>query len=65
MIIAVNVLPKFFDVMISADDLGNNELRLPYENRTVQSSNGKLTDRFAPFEAKVYLAGPEPREEGK
>jgi hypothetical protein len=61
MIIAVNVLPKFYDVTISAADLGNSELRLPYENRTTKASGGKVTDRFAPFEAKVYLSGAEPR----
>ena len=59
MIIAVNVTPKFYDVTLTAGDLGNNELRLPYENRTIRASAGKIVDRFDPFEAKVYLAGPD------
>jgi hypothetical protein len=57
---AVNVLPTFYDVTIEAKELSDARLRLPYENRTKPASRGKFAERFAPFEVKVYLAGPEP-----
>jgi hypothetical protein len=41
--------------------LGEVELRVPRDSRMFKSSDGKITDRFAPFEAKAYLVGPEPR----
>jgi hypothetical protein len=60
MIIAVNVLSKNHQPTIAVQGLGDVELRLPYENRTLKASAGKWSDRFAPYEAKVYLSGREP-----
>jgi hypothetical protein len=59
MILAVNVLPRYFNVTIDVKDLSDGALRLPYENREKAAAGGKFTERFDPFEAKVYLAGPE------
>jgi hypothetical protein len=61
MILAVNVQPKFFDETITVTGLGEVKLRVPRDSRMFTSSDGKISDRFAPFEAKAYVVGPEPR----
>jgi hypothetical protein len=61
MILAVNVQPKYFDETITVAGLGEAELRVPRDARTFKASGGKVIDRFAPFEAKAYLVGAEPR----
>ncbi|MEO6437077.1 MAG: hypothetical protein ABIP55_15140 [Tepidisphaeraceae bacterium] len=61
LIIAVNVGKTPCDATLAIAGLGDAELELPYEHRKKRATGGKLTERFGPFEAKVYLAGPEPR----
>ena len=60
MIIAVNLVHQPLDVTISVQGLGDAELRVPRDGRIVKATGGKLADRFAPFEATVYLVGAEP-----
>jgi hypothetical protein len=61
LIIAVNVGRKPVEATLGVEGLGNSNLRVPLDGREIGASDGKIVDRFAPFDAKAYLAGTEPR----
>jgi hypothetical protein len=62
MVIAVNTDRKFYDTTITVEAVGDASLRMPFENRAFKSNAGKWKEKFAPFEEKVYLVGPEPQD---
>jgi hypothetical protein len=60
LIIAVNHDRKPHDATLTIDQLGNTPLTLPFESRTLRATDATITDRFAPFQERVYLTGHEP-----
>jgi hypothetical protein len=63
LVIAVNTEPKFFENVLHIDGVGDAKFRTAAGDRQLDSRAGAITDRFAPYEARAYLSGPEPTAE--
>jgi hypothetical protein len=60
MILATNTLTKKVQTTLTVEGLGNQTLRMPHENGERIVKNDRWRERFAAYEEKVYLVGPEP-----
>lgn len=56
--IAINTTPKFVASELKAENVPS-ELKLPFENRSVVTKDGRWKQRFGPYEAHVYVWGEE------
>ena len=61
LIIAVNTGPKFVQTELNVRGLGDAKIEMAFERRDVQARDEKWTDRFGPFEERVYVVGQEPQ----
>jgi hypothetical protein len=61
MVIAVSTSSKPLDAQFNVPGLGDAPLRVLTEDRIVRPAAGQWPEAFAPFEARVYLAGDEPK----
>jgi hypothetical protein len=61
MIIATNNQPIPILATLKVDHGPDVQLKTPFaEGRTVRAKSGEWSERFGPYDVKVYLAGPEP-----
>ena len=61
MVIVLNTEPKFHSARITVEGLVAEQLPLAFAHRSVEALRGEWTERFGPFEERVYLEGREPR----
>jgi hypothetical protein len=61
MIIATNGSPKEVRAKLNVNGMADARLSMPFDNgRTVDAKAGEWNERFAAYDVKVYLVGPEP-----
>lgn len=60
-VLAVNTSPVFRSVEITVPEAKTESLEMPLNGcRKIRMAKGRLTDFFAPFEARVYIWGEQP-----
>jgi hypothetical protein len=61
LILTTNISTKPIDATLTVRELGDAKLRMPFENRTIETNSGAWRDRFDAYAEHTYLVGDQPK----